>query len=143
MKRSSGGGKAKPTKGWNPATYFIAMFLMIGSMSIQMIALRKDFATYARRTDVRIALLRETVEKLQRGEKVDVEKVLGAGDAEQEQQWQDVLKEIERDEISKDFNQKQPKKVESPSAKATTPSEPTPAKLQPLPAGSSDTASFF
>lgn len=67
------------------------MFLMVGSMSIQMITLKKDFATFTRRTDVRITLLRETIEKLQRGEEVDVERVLGTGDLEHEQQWQDGM----------------------------------------------------
>lgn len=81
--------KAKPAKGWNPATFFIIIFLLIGSMSIQMIALKRDFATFMRRSDVRIGLLREVVEKLQKGEKVDVEKVLGTGDPEKELEWED------------------------------------------------------
>lgn len=41
-----------------------------------------------RRSDVRIGLLREVVEKLQKGEEVDVEKVLGTGDAEREAEWE-------------------------------------------------------
>jgi hypothetical protein len=83
------GKKTKPQKGWNPATYFIFIFLLIGSMSIQMIALRKDFATFMRQSDVRIGLLREVVEKLQRGERVDVERVLGTGDMEKELEWEE------------------------------------------------------
>jgi hypothetical protein len=75
-------------KEWNPATFFIFIFLFIGSMSIQMIALRKDFSTFTRQADVRIGLLREVVEKLQRGEDVDVERVLGTGDPEKEQLWE-------------------------------------------------------
>ncbi|KAJ4292215.1 hypothetical protein N0V88_005846 [Collariella sp. IMI 366227] len=78
-----------PQKGWNPATFFIFIFLLIGSMSIQMISLRKDFEAFMRQSDVRVGLLREVVEKLQRGEEVDVEKVLGTGDAEKELQWED------------------------------------------------------
>jgi len=81
--------KAKKTKEWNPATFFIVIFLLIGSMSIQMIALKKDFATFIRRTDVRIGLLREVVEKLQRGERVDVEKTLGTGVPEKELEWEE------------------------------------------------------
>jgi hypothetical protein len=42
-----------------------------------------------RQSDVRIGLLREVVEKLQRGEKVDVEQVLGTGDPEKELEWED------------------------------------------------------
>ncbi|AEO69509.1 uncharacterized protein THITE_2119989 [Thermothielavioides terrestris NRRL 8126] len=81
--------KRKTQQGWNPATFFIFIFLFIGSMSIQMIALKKNFATFMRQSDVRIGLLREVVEKLQRGEKVDVEQVLGTGDPEKELAWEE------------------------------------------------------
>lgn len=81
--------KPKVQKEWNPATFFIFIFLLIGSMAIQMISLRKDFATFVRQSDVRIGLLREVVEKLQKGEEVDVEKVLGTGDAEKELAWEE------------------------------------------------------
>jgi hypothetical protein len=78
----------KIKKEWNPATFFIFIFLLIGSMSIQMITLRKDFTTFMRQADVRIGLLREVVEKLQRGENVDVEQVLGTGDPDKELEWE-------------------------------------------------------
>lgn len=51
-----------------------------------------------RRADLKIAQLREVVEKLQKGEAVDVEKVLGTGDPAQEQEWEDALREIENEE---------------------------------------------
>ncbi|KAI2642893.1 hypothetical protein GGS21DRAFT_197316 [Xylaria nigripes] len=92
--------KAK-SKDWNPATFFIAIFVLIGSMSIQMIALKRDFSTFMRRAEVRIELLREVVEKIQRGEEVDVERALGTGDAEKEAEWDEVIREIERDDILK------------------------------------------
>lgn len=76
-------------KDWNPATFFIIIFLLIGSMSINSITLKKGFETYMRQSEVRIGLLREVVEKLQRGEKVDVERVLGTGVPENETEWQD------------------------------------------------------
>jgi pyruvate/2-oxoglutarate dehydrogenase complex dihydrolipoamide acyltransferase (E2) component len=112
-------------------------------MSIQMIALRKDFATFMRQSDVRIGLLREVVEKLQKGEEVDVEKVLGTGDAEKELEWEQglssrgtgvsgrrlltdtaVLREIEREEPAK--NQQRKKQPESTPPPAPT-AAPTPA----------------
>lgn len=58
-------------------------------MSIQMIALRRDFNTFTRRAETRIGVLREVIEKLQRGEEVDVEKALGTGDAEREKEWEE------------------------------------------------------
>lgn len=90
--RAGDGGPAKKKvkpKEWNPATFYIVIFLLIGSMSIQMISLRKNFDAFMRRSDVRISLLREVVERIQNGEAVDVEKVLGAGDPEREAEWEE------------------------------------------------------
>ena len=81
--------KKPRSREWNPATFFIAIFILIGSMSIQMIALQKNFAEFMRQSDVRIGLLREVVERIQRGEEVDVEKALGTGDPEREVEWQE------------------------------------------------------
>lgn len=81
--------KKPKSKEWNPATFFIVIFMFIGSMSIQMIALRRDFNTFTRRAETRIGVLREVVEKLQKGEEVDVEKALGSGDAESEREWEE------------------------------------------------------
>jgi hypothetical protein len=58
-------------------------------MSIQMIALRNDFAAFSRRTDVKIDLLREVIRRVQNGEEVDVEGLLGTGDPEKEQEWEE------------------------------------------------------
>ncbi|KAI0914420.1 hypothetical protein F4823DRAFT_354150 [Ustulina deusta] len=113
--------KKKPkSKEWNPATFYIVIFLFIGSMAIQMIALKRDFATFMRRAEVRIGLLREVVEKLQRGEDVDVEKALGTGDAEKERQWEEVLREIERDDILKNAKKTVKAKIPSTATPTTT-----------------------
>ena len=75
------------SKEWNPATFYIIIFLLIGSMSVQSIALRKDFEAFKRQSDVRIGLLKEVIGRVQKGEKVDVEKVLGTGDPQREEEW--------------------------------------------------------
>jgi hypothetical protein len=80
--------KAK-SKEWNPATFFIAIFLLIGSMSIQMIALRNEFAAFTRRADAKIGLLKEIIERIQKGEDVDVEGLLGTGDKDREKEWEE------------------------------------------------------
>lgn len=79
--------KTSKNQEWNPATYFIVMFLLIGSMSIQMIALRNQTERYMRRSTVRIGQLREVVKRIQNGEDVDVDKILGTGDAQKEADW--------------------------------------------------------
>ena len=81
--------KPKRYKEWNPATFYIVIFLLIGSMAINSISLRQNFDKFMRQTDVRVGLLKEVVERLQRGEKVDVEQALGTGNPEKEAEWAD------------------------------------------------------
>lgn len=155
------------SKEWNPATFFIIIFLLIGSMSIQMISLRNKFDAHTRRSEVRIGLLREVVERLQKGEQVDVEGVLGSGDSEKEAIWEEgqlssvwcrsnavltcatVLNEIEKDAAVR--NQKKQDKSKSPepappapptaesASTSETPADSAPAKEEPK----ARTAYFF
>ena len=83
------GLKSKATKEWNPATFFIVMFLFIGSMSIQMIALRNQTERYVRQSSVRLGQLRDALKKMRRGEAVDVEKLLSAAEAPKEADWEE------------------------------------------------------
>ena len=77
------------TKEWNPASFYIVIFILIGSQAIRMIALKNEYNAYTRSTDAKIRLLREVIEKVQRGEKVDVEKLLGTGDEAKEREWEE------------------------------------------------------
>ncbi|KAL6796970.1 hypothetical protein J3E68DRAFT_320494 [Trichoderma sp. SZMC 28012] len=134
--------KAKAKKEWNPATYFIVMFLFIGSMSIQMIALRNQTERYMRQSALRIAQLREVVQRIQNGEDVDVEKLLGTGDAQKETEWEEVLQAIERDEASRN-PEKQPKQKQTESqAKMTSQLESSAQQVQPEAPVKMKTASF-
>ena len=81
--------KKERPKGWNPATFYIIMFMLIGSNAIQMIALRNDFTNFSRKADSKIALLKETIERVQKGEDVDIEAALGTGDPVMEKEWED------------------------------------------------------
>ena len=83
--------KAPKAREWNPATFFILIFLLIGSQAIQIIALRNDFTNFTRKADAKIALLREVIERVQRGEDVDVEGLLGTGNPEKEKEWNEGL----------------------------------------------------
>lgn len=81
--------QAPKSKEWNPATFYVVIFLLIGSNAIQMIALRNDFLAFSRNTDAKIGLLREVLERIQKGEEVDVKGLLGTGDAKQEDEWEE------------------------------------------------------
>lgn len=123
--------KKVKSKEWNPATFFIIIFLLIGSMAIQMISLRKNFEAFMRRSDVRIGLLREVIEKIQNGENVDVEKVLGAGDPEREAEWEEVLNEIEKNTASRNQQKKDKANVSEESATSTRIAPPDEPKTDP------------
>jgi cytochrome oxidase Cu insertion factor (SCO1/SenC/PrrC family) len=51
-----------------------------------------------RKAELKISKLREVIEKLHKGEEVDVEKVLGTGDETQELEWEEALREIENED---------------------------------------------
>ncbi|KAF4123123.1 hypothetical protein GMORB2_6671 [Geosmithia morbida] len=114
---------------WNPATFYVVIFLLIGSMSIQMITLRSSFQGYMRRSEVKIALLRDVVDKIQRGEKVDVEKALGTGNAEREADWEEVLRTIE----SEDGAPKASKRTNRQDTEPTDPASKQQQQKQPAP----------
>ncbi|PLB46006.1 hypothetical protein P170DRAFT_258182 [Aspergillus steynii IBT 23096] len=86
------------SKEWNPASFYIIIFILIGSQAIRMIALKNDYKAYTRTTDAKILLLREVIERVKSGEEVDVEKLLGTGDASKEREWDEVLREIEAED---------------------------------------------
>lgn len=114
-------------------------------MSINTIAVKNDYAAFMRQADVRIGLLREVVEKLQRGEEVDVEQALGTGNPAMEEGWEEskalwserqpcgfpannyrsaVLREIEKEKSIRDSRKQQKQKASEDSsaeAKNTTP----------------------
>ncbi len=89
LRRENRARRKGKSRAWNPATYFIVMFLFVGSMSIQMIALRNQTSRYMRQAGVRLQQLREVVERIQNGEDVDVEKLLGTGEPQREADWEE------------------------------------------------------
>ena len=54
-----------------------------------MISLRNDFRSFSRKSEAKISLLKEVIERVQRGEDVDVEGLLGTGDEEKEREWEE------------------------------------------------------
>ncbi|KAE8358546.1 hypothetical protein BDV27DRAFT_137541 [Aspergillus caelatus] len=86
------------SKEWNPASFYIIIFILIGSQAIRMIALKNDYRAYTRTTDAKITLLREVIERVKNGEKVDVERLLGTGDQGKEREWEEILREIEEED---------------------------------------------
>ncbi|KAK5989134.1 hypothetical protein PT974_10634 [Cladobotryum mycophilum] len=132
---------SKKKKEWNPATYFIVMFLFIGSMSIQMLALRHQTERYMRQSSLRIAQLREVVQKIQNGEDVDVEKLLGTGDPQKEAEWEEVLQAIEQDEAMRKSQKQEKSKEPEPQIKMAMQNEIQQPSSEPAP-NKTKTANF-
>lgn len=93
-----GESKSKPVKRSNPANYFIWIYIFIGSQAIRILTIKNEAAKHRRIADIKLAQLREVVERLQAGEEVDVEKMLGTGDEQSETEWEQALRELESEE---------------------------------------------
>jgi len=74
---------------WNPATPYIVLAMLVGSQAIQMLWLKQERESRLRKTEAQIETLREVIEKVHNGEDVDVEKLLGTGDAAKEGEWKE------------------------------------------------------
>ncbi|KAK2872034.1 hypothetical protein FQN49_002610 [Arthroderma sp. PD_2] len=83
----------------NPAVFYIVMFILIGSQAIHLLQLRTSHENFLRSTDSKIRQLREVIDKLNNGEEVDVKRALGTGNKASEDEWEEVLREIEREEL--------------------------------------------
>ncbi|KIW83845.1 hypothetical protein Z517_03091 [Fonsecaea pedrosoi CBS 271.37] len=101
----------------NPATYFIWIYILIGSQAIRIIGVKNEFTAFSRRADVKIEKLREVVKRLQNGEEVDVEKILGTGDDKQEREWEEVLEELQREDRVWQSNKEKSREVKERLAK--------------------------
>ncbi|OAA76400.1 hypothetical protein LEL_06084 [Akanthomyces lecanii RCEF 1005] len=143
LRRENRARKKSKSREWNPATYFIVMFLFVGSMSIQMIALRNQTSRYMRQASVRLQLLREVVERIQNGEDVDVEKMLGTGEPQKEADWEEVLQAIEKEEAMKKSTSKDAAKPKSEPAPPTTEAAATPQSSEQTSTKSTGFGSFF
>lgn len=72
---------------WNPATPYIILGLLVGSQAIQILWLKQDKGHSLRKAEAKIGVLKEVIERVQRGEDVPVESILGTGDADSEKEW--------------------------------------------------------
>lgn len=59
-----------------------------------MLTLKNGYVAYRRTTDAKIELLKEIIGRVQKGEKVDVERLLGTGDETKEKEWDQGTWEI-------------------------------------------------
>lgn len=78
---------------------FLLLGILVGSNAINIIGVKREMLNFTRQTDAKLELLREIVERVKRGEDIDVKKALGTGDVEQEREWEQVIQELERTDM--------------------------------------------
>jgi hypothetical protein len=76
---------------WNPMTSYIILGLLVGSQAIQILWLKQDRGHSLRKAEAKIGLLKEVIERVQRGEDVPVESMLGTGNTESEKEWAESM----------------------------------------------------
>ena len=68
---------------------------------------------FSRKTEAKLSLLREVVQRVKNGEEVDVRGLLGTGDAKSEAEWEEVMKELEEtDTVAEGRRKKEEKRQE-------------------------------
>lgn len=93
--RNSNASIGPLAKAWNPATFYIFASLIIGSNSVNMIIMARDFQVSKRQSQARIDTLREVLERLQRGEAVNTREILGTGDPVHEKEWKNGIYKVQ------------------------------------------------
>jgi len=109
--RNASDPKQPKSKDWNPATIFIVLGILVGSNAINILALKREMLNFSRKTEAKLTVLRDVLKRVKNGEDVDVEKLLGTGDAEQEKEWEDVMNEIERTDMMAEAKKKREAKA--------------------------------
>ena len=66
---------------------------------------------FSRKTEAKLAILRDVLKRVKDGEDVDAEKLLGTGNPDQEKEWEDVMNEIERTDMLAEAKKKREAKV--------------------------------
>lgn len=66
---------------------------------------------FSRKTEAKLTVLRDVLKRVKNGEDVDVEKLLGTGNAEQEKEWEDVMNEIEKTDMMAEAKKKREAKT--------------------------------
>ena len=65
---------------------------------------------FSRKTEAKLSLLREVVQRVKNGEDVDVRGLLGTGDPKSEGEWEEVMKELESTDMVAEGKRKREEK---------------------------------
>lgn len=79
---------------WSPQTFYIIALLIIGSNAMKLVSERQTAAAYSRNTKARIGILKDAIERVHRGEKVDLKRIFGTGNEQDEEEWEEGMLKV-------------------------------------------------
>ncbi|EDU50278.1 hypothetical protein PtrV1_11975 [Pyrenophora tritici-repentis] len=120
-------------KEWNPATPYIILGLLVGSQAIQILWLKQERSKQESKSRSKIAILERVIDRVRQGEDVPVEEMLGTGNAIEEGEWAQVLKELKDEEAL--YQKKNAKKELSIAGQQEDERNPTKTKLEKVEEG--------
>ncbi|OQO08694.1 hypothetical protein B0A48_06564 [Cryoendolithus antarcticus] len=101
----------------DPAVPFIVLGVVVGSFAINILSVKREMLNFSRKTDAKLALLREVLQRVKAGEEVDVAKLLGTGDPVHEKEWEEVMQELETADVLAEAHKRKVAKAAERKAK--------------------------
>lgn len=71
---------------------------------------------FSRKTEAKLTVLREVLQRVKNGEDFDVEKMLGTGNPQQEKEWEEMMNEIEKTDMLAEARRKREAKAAAKEA---------------------------
>ncbi|QSL64534.1 hypothetical protein MERGE_001835 [Pneumocystis wakefieldiae] len=78
----------------NSNIIFIVFFFIIGSQANSILSIKQEFNEFEAQIDAKISHLRDLIDRIQRGENIDISKELGTGIEEKEKEWSKVIEQV-------------------------------------------------
>ncbi|KAF2663111.1 hypothetical protein BT63DRAFT_130169 [Microthyrium microscopicum] len=106
----------------HPSTHLIILAMLAGSQAIQILNLKSDMDTQQHDIDRQLDKLKDVIERVQRGETVDVKEALGTGNPVEEAKWAQVIETLADDRrwLSRAQNRRRDKEAQKSDQKANS-----------------------
>ncbi|EMR08487.1 hypothetical protein PNEG_03313 [Pneumocystis murina B123] len=81
-------------KSFNSNIIFIVLLIILGSQANNILSIKQEFNEFETQIDAKISHLRDLIDRIQRGENLDISKELGTGIEEKEKEWSKVIEQV-------------------------------------------------
>ncbi|KTW27626.1 hypothetical protein T552_02068 [Pneumocystis carinii B80] len=73
---------------------FIVLLIILGSQANNILFIKQEFNEFEAEIDAKISHLRDIIDRIQKGENLDISKELGTGVDEKEKEWFKVIEQV-------------------------------------------------